>query len=65
MDQLLLDLDWGREPWSGLRPRCLTRRYLQDVDKSDTLSEPATVNESFTDPAQYQMLIHSAPPKEV
>ena len=60
-DQLLLDLDWGREPWHGFTPRALTSGYLRFVDKSRMFAKPATVAEEFTDPAQLMISIHGEP----
>jgi len=51
-EQLSLDLDWGREPWNGVSPR-----YLTSVDNSLRLSEPATVDDEFTDPAQLRFWV--------
>ncbi len=68
MAQLSLELDWGREPWSGFRPRCLTKGYevwLRYVDKSRMLPEPARDPMEFTDPAQLTAWVSSTPSKEV
>ena len=59
--QLSLGLDWGREPWLGFRPRALTRVALRDVDKSDTLPEPARADEIYPDPAQMELWVFSHP----
>ena len=63
--QLSFELDWGREPWQGFRPRSLVRRAWPNVDKSDTLPKPAREAENFTRPAQLIIWISSSPFKEV
>ncbi len=63
--QLEFDFDWGSEPWSGRTPRSLTKVGLRDVEKSRTLTEPATVAEIFTDPAQLLCWVSSSFKKEV
>jgi len=50
--QLSFCLDWGREPWQGYAPRVLTTH-----EKGPRFSEPATVEENFTDPAQVEMWV--------
>ena len=59
-EQLLLGLDWGREPWRGLRPRCLTKGYLRDVDNFRTIAKPARADdfsEFCPDPAQWTLFL--------
>ncbi len=63
--QLVLELDWGREPWAGLRPRCLTREYLRNVDNSDTLPEAARRMVQYRDPHQLQLCVNTSFKKEV
>ncbi len=59
-DQLELALDWGEEPWSGFSPRSLSRGYLRDVDKSDTLAEAARRIDLFRDPHQLQLWVSTS-----
>jgi len=59
--QLNLQLDWGLTPWLGVSPRCLTKGYLRDVEKSRTFAKPATVTDDFTDPAQLTMFVRACP----
>ncbi len=47
----------GAAPWNGRSPRSLTGAYLRYVDKSRKLSEPATEDEIFTDPAQFTLYL--------
>jgi len=63
--QIELELDWGREPWCGFRPRCLTSRYLRYVDKSDRLREAARPFEESIDPHQLQLWVTTSFKKEV
>ncbi len=59
-DQLSLGLDWSLYPWGGLSPRWLYG-WLRNVDKSRKFSEPATVDDRFTDPAQLTMFLQGTP----
>ena len=48
-EQLLLELDWGREPWNGYSPRVLTTGYSVRINaKAARLEEIA----DRSDPAQ-------------
>ena len=55
-DQLLLGLDFSKEPWNGYSPRWL-RNHLRGVEKSRKFAKPATVDERFTDPAQLSLFL--------
>jgi len=54
LEQLQLALDWGREPWNGVSPRCLTKSVLKR-----TLPRPRGYNEilhaPFEDPEQIEL----------
>ncbi len=63
--QLTLDLGWGSVPWSGQAPRTLTKGFLRDVEKSRTLAKPATVDDFYPDPAQYNMWVYPLLQEEV
>ena len=60
-DQLILPLDWGKEPWSGVSPRYVTRgirdRLRLWITRS-TLPEPARADGFYPDPAQLNLYIH-------
>ena len=57
-DQLELDLDWGREPWHGCRPRSLTKgRLLRDVDNFRKMSEGASRYGDYVDGAQLTLFL--------
>ena len=59
-EQLLLELDWGREPWNGVSPRHLTRGSCV-VDKSDVKSESREAGRFDVDPAQYMIFLKGSP----
>ncbi len=53
--QLQLGLDWSKHPWNGHSPR-----WLRNVDNPRTFPKPATVDETYADPAQYMLFIPSS-----
>jgi len=59
--QLELPLDWGREPWAGVRPRALTRgvreKWSCAVDNFDVESESREATAIFTDAAQLTLFL--------
>ena len=58
-EQLLLALDWGKEPWQGRTPRSLTKiaRGTCVVDKSE-VGWPSREAQCFgTDPAQFTLFL--------
>ncbi len=61
-EQLQLQMDWGREPWNGFRPRSLTRGWrlwktlLRDADFRSKLPESARTDASG-DPAQLTLFL--------
>ena len=61
-DQLILALDWGKEPWGGVSPRHLTRGSCV-VDKSVVRcgSREATEILELVDPAQYAIFLKGSP----
>ena len=48
-DQLLLELDWGREPWQGRSPRLLTKAGLALFSR-----QKPPCHEVFFDPEQLE-----------
>ena len=64
-EQLTLALDWGKEPWSGVRPRYLTRLYREGtcgVDNS-VVGCPSREAQRFgMDPAQLLFYISDGDP---
>ena len=55
-EQLVLELDWGREPWEGVSPRHLARGSC-GVDNFDVKSESGDANGSDVDPAQFTLFL--------
>ena len=57
-DQLELELDWGREPWNGYRPRALTKvSLLRYVDNFRTIGEGASRDARDVDGAQFMCFL--------
>ena len=59
-EQLLLDLDWGLEPWNGWAPRYLTRGSCV-VDNSDVESESGDAPRLGPDPVQLTLFLKGNP----
>ena len=59
VEQLELQLDWGKEPWSGRSPRSLTRG--NNVDKSGVSSGSREAGRFETDPAQTLIFLKGSP----
>jgi len=55
-DQLVLDLDWVREPWDGVSPRHLTRGSCV-VDKSEVGCPSREAQRFGPDPAQLTLFL--------
>ncbi len=58
--QLLLELDWGSEPWAGRTPRSLTkvaRGVSCVVDKSEVGCPSREAFRIATDPAQWTFFL--------
>ncbi len=58
-EQLKLELDWGREPWSGVSPRHLTRGSCV-VDKSEVGCPSREALRFAVNPAQLQLCISTS-----
>ena len=63
VEQLSLELDWGREPWAGRSPRTLTRGFLR-VDNYDRKMQGREA-EAFVDAAQWTMFLQGTPSRQV
>ncbi len=59
-EQLELALDWGREPWHGVSPRCLTRGSCV-VENSGVGSASREALRFDADPAQFTMFLQGTP----
>jgi len=63
--QLVLELDWGSEPWEGRTPRSLTkvaRGVTCVVDKSVVCCASREANRIAANPAQFQFYISDGDP---